>query len=106
MKIRKTLRYIADCGRGFWKKEPCLNHEEACKCWANPKFKTCKTCRHEILTPAYHDYITGQFDPIERDCAVDYDYDNWTPPVNDEGEVLADDLNMNCPLWVNASPSP
>ena len=45
MRIKKVLRYYADCGKGFWKKETCISHEENCMCWTNPKNKTCKTCK-------------------------------------------------------------
>ncbi len=42
---KKVLRYYSDCGRGFWKKPQALKHDQNCKCWKNPKFKTCLTCK-------------------------------------------------------------
>lgn len=44
MKTKRVTRYIADCGKGFWNKNTCEIHEENCKCWTNPAFRTCKTC--------------------------------------------------------------
>lgn len=45
MKTKKVTRYYSDCGRGFWKKNQALTHDENCKCWKNPKFKTCISCK-------------------------------------------------------------
>jgi hypothetical protein len=45
MIAKKVTRYYADCGRGFWKKSQALTHDENCKCWKNPKFKTCISCK-------------------------------------------------------------
>lgn len=45
MKSKKVIRYYADCGKGFWSKSSCLYHEKTCKCWKNPKNRTCKTCK-------------------------------------------------------------
>jgi hypothetical protein len=59
MKAKKVTRYYADhCGRGFWKKAAAIHHEEVCKCWINPKCKTCKTCKHGDFQPYESD--TGQ----------------------------------------------
>jgi hypothetical protein len=56
MKVRKATRYIADCGKGFWSKKDCLNHEDTCRHWTNPKMKTCKTCRHGCRDKGYEDH--------------------------------------------------
>lgn len=44
MIAKKVTRYYSDCGRGFWKKQQAITHDENCKCWKNPKFKTCISC--------------------------------------------------------------
>jgi len=44
MITKKVTRYHAECGKGFWNKASCLRHEKNCKCWNNPKNRTCKTC--------------------------------------------------------------
>ena len=44
MTSKKITRYYSECGRGFWKKDRCKSHELNCKCWKNPKFKTCLSC--------------------------------------------------------------
>ena len=46
---KKVIRYYCDCGKGFWKKEKCLSHEENCKSWKNPKFKSCLTCKFKNI---------------------------------------------------------
>ncbi len=45
MITKRVTRYYADCGRAWWTKKACLTHEKNCKCWTNPKHRTCKTCR-------------------------------------------------------------
>jgi len=45
MIIKKVTRYYSECGRGFWKKQKALTHDINCKCWKNPKFKTCMSCK-------------------------------------------------------------
>lgn len=45
MITKKVVRYYSDCGRGFWKKQQAVRHDENCKCWKNPKFKTCLSCK-------------------------------------------------------------
>lgn len=47
MKSKKVTRYYSDCGKGFWSKQKALTHEEYCKCWKNPIFKTCLSCKHK-----------------------------------------------------------
>ena len=49
MESKKVTRYYAECGRGFWKKRQALDHEKKCKCWKNPKFKTCISCKHKCI---------------------------------------------------------
>jgi hypothetical protein len=49
MKVKKVLRYYSDCGRGFWKKQQAITHDENCKCWKNPKFKCCLSCRFKNI---------------------------------------------------------
>ncbi|STZ28381.1 Uncharacterised protein [Myroides odoratus] len=49
MYSKKVIRYYSDCGRGFWKKHQAMTHDENCKCWKNPKFKTCLTCVNQCI---------------------------------------------------------
>lgn len=44
---KKVTRYYSDCGKGFWRKQQALTHDENCKCWKNPRFQTCLTCKHK-----------------------------------------------------------
>lgn len=82
---RKVKRYLADCGRGFWSKRTCLQHEQNCKCWTNPKYKTCKTCKH------------GRNDKEEGwQCNnPNFIYDKHFTPAHPKAE----DLCINCPVW-------
>ena len=49
MTSKKVIRYYSECGRGFWKKQSAITHDKNCKCWKNPKFKTCISCKHKDL---------------------------------------------------------
>lgn len=44
MIVKKVTRYYSECGRGFWKKQQAITHDINCKCWKNPKFKSCMSC--------------------------------------------------------------
>lgn len=46
MEAKKVLRYYSDCGKGFWKKQQAVTHDQNCKCWKNPKIKGCLSCTH------------------------------------------------------------
>jgi len=61
MKTKKVLRYYADCGKGFWKKVTALDHETSCKCWTNPRNKTCKTCKYGEKIPYEPDTGDGAY---------------------------------------------
>jgi len=47
---KKVTRYYSDCGRGFWKKQQALTHDKNCKCWKNPKFKSCISCKFKSFS--------------------------------------------------------
>lgn len=55
---KKVTRYYAECGKGFWKKSTALTHELNCKCWKNPKNKTCLTCKKAEHVVDHGDEIT------------------------------------------------
>ena len=47
MIAKKVTRYYSDCGRGFWKKQTAITHDQNCKCWKNPVLKSCLSCKHK-----------------------------------------------------------
>lgn len=100
MKSVKVNRYIAECGRGFWKKNLCLKHEDNCKCWKNPKYRTCLTCkwsktiRDSAGESPYEE--TWQY----RECQNPaFDESKFTP-VHEK----APDVCINCPIWETNKP--
>ncbi len=101
MKSKKVLRYYADCGRGFWKKGSCLGHEKRCKCWTNPKYKTCLTCKfHNLIKDS-----NGMEEPyrenfITRECNnANFDHDRDFRPAHEN----APDLCIDCEMWESKS---
>jgi len=99
MKSIRVTRYISECGRGYWNKSSCLSHELNCKCWKNPKYKTCKTCKF-----VHYAYNTNgmEHEPqyletwMELDCKNPlFDYDKHFKPAHEK----AQNLNINCPVW-------
>lgn len=97
IKAKKVLRYYTPCGRGFWKKQSAIKHEENCKCWTNPKFKTCKTCRHNLVSYDEDDYSIGyKGEGYTNECRIGVEYEGpeWTA-----AHEKAPDININCPKW-------
>jgi len=99
MKIRKATRFIADCGRGFWNKNACAEHETNCRCWTNPKHRTCLTCKY---TKKVNDSDGTEHDPRNlqkwtyRECTNEkFHQDIHFHPAHEN----APDLNINCSLW-------
>jgi len=91
MTSKKVLRYYCVCGRGFWKKEKCLQHEKTC--WGNPANRTCKTCRHGLQGDDEDDRYSG----TAYACFND---DYWTEHSRHTGpEKVAKYLSVNCPGW-------
>jgi len=72
MKTRRVTRYITDCGRGFWNKRQAETHETNCKCWTNPKNKTCKTCIYGMKMPDEPDVgVTSYWECNNEDISID-----------------------------------
>lgn len=99
MKTKRVTRYIADCGKGYWSKASCTQHEKNCKCWSNPKFKTCKTCK---FTKVVHDSNGMEHEPqylqtwTQIECQnPKFDYDKHFTAAHEKAE----DLCINCPVW-------
>lgn len=93
---KKVYRYYADCGKAFWTKRTCLNHESNCRCWNNPKFKTCLSCKHKKFTKNWDDTEHGTNEWIENDCLnPEFDYDKDFNSVHPNAEHIC----INCPKW-------
>jgi len=89
---KKVLRYYASCGRGYWSKKAAINHEENCKCWKNPKFKTCLSCKFKNFVRDSDGVQTW----TNNDCTnPKFDFDKMFRPVHEHAEHIA----MMCPVW-------
>lgn len=92
MRTKRVTRYYADCGRGFWTKKSCISHEGNCTCWANPKFKTCITCKHGERIYDSDDVHHWSFWQCNN---IKFVYDKHFTPAHEKAE----DLCINCPIW-------
>jgi len=90
MKTRKCTRYIADCGKGFWAKDTCLQHEENCKCWTNPKNRACKTCQYGNYASDEEDTGYGGFIECEHPTNID---------EHSGGPEGVDYISVNCGFY-------
>ncbi len=106
MKTKKVIRYYAECGKAFWNRLSCLNHEENCKCWKNPKYKTCLTCKHHEIV---NDTNGMEHEPhllhkwIENKC----NNEKFIHDIHfNEAHEKAPDLCINCTLWESNKFSP
>lgn len=80
--------YIADCGKKYHSRSGAIAHEKNCKCWTNPKHKTCLTC----------DWALNQ-DRRHMCFNEDFNKDIHFTPAHEN----APKLNINCPLWSHES---
>lgn len=39
-----VIKYKTDCGKFYSSAKAARSHESHCRCWKNPKIKTCMTC--------------------------------------------------------------
>lgn len=83
MEKKQITVFISDCGKKYFSQSGCKSHEKGCKCWTNPKHKTCLTCDH--YEGSSYEYF---------DCAKMSSHTPPTPP-----HVNAPNINANCPLW-------
>lgn len=95
MKTRKATRYIADCGKGFWSKKDCIDHEKVCTHWTNPKMKTCKTCIYGQREKGVEDH-----GPLGHESWDFWECKNLknTSDCHGGGPQGVDYLSVNCPF--------
>jgi hypothetical protein len=92
MKTKSVIHYIADCGRKYHTKKCCLSHELVCKCWTDPKYRTCKTCKFEHWAEDGDGYRSWRV----NDCKnPKFNYDIHFKQAHEK----APDLCINCTLW-------
>lgn len=106
MKMKRVSRFIADCGRGFWNKNSCTEHEINCKCWTNPKYRTCKTCKYKKIV---HDSNGMEHEPQYLHTWSQIECQN--PKFNYDihfhaAHKNAEDLNINCAIWESKNVPP
>ena len=95
MKIKKVLRYYSECGKGFWRKHQALTHEINCKCWKNPKFKTCITCKYKN--------IVDDSNGMEDEPSLLETFQSNLCEHSDKGISAHKDFDFirkNCPNWI------
>ncbi len=97
----EVTAYKCDCGKKYHTKSAAKRHELNCKCWTNPKFKTCKSCK---FCRVYEDSNGMEHQPQflhtwkQIECTNPlFDYDKHFTAAH----FKAQDLNINCPVWAN-----
>lgn len=95
----ETVAYKCDCGKKYHSKTSAKKHEANCKCWTNPKYKTCKTCvfSRQIRDSNGMEHDTRYLQTwTEWRCDnPEFNYDLHFTPAHEK----ASDLNINCSLW-------
>lgn len=100
MQKKQVTIFITDCGKKYFSQSGAKNHEGYCKCWSNPNFKTCVSCRFGNLI---NDSNGMESEPQflhtwkQWDCGNAYmDFDKYfTQAPNDTTNSLC----INCPKW-------
>lgn len=90
-----------ECGKNYFTKKAAYLHEKVCKCWTNPKWRTCKTCKFGKLTT--------DTNGMEREPQFLHTWMQWecsNPIFNEDlhftaAHEKAPDLNINYPVWEN-----
>jgi len=101
MEIRKVTRYYSECGRGFWKKKQAITHDINCKCWVNPKFQSCISCKlkdirtdNNGMQKEPHNLETWKFNNCE--------HSNSGVPIHKDFDYI----RKYCPKYLNKKPTP
>lgn len=90
MKAILITRFISDCGSEFRHKSSCIKHEKKCKCFSNPKYRTCLTCKFN------NGFIREDYDRY-RDCIHnEYNFDKLKPYLIPNTKTYD---CVNCPLY-------
>ena len=95
MKKRRCTRFIANCGKGFWTEEKCLNHEEICKCWSYPTNRACVTCKHKGSDSYTLDEQGEPVNPVITCDNPEFIYDTHF----NEASRKVPGMCINCPKW-------
>lgn len=99
MKTKKVLRYYSDCGKGYWKKQNAISHDENCKCWKNPKFKGCLSCKHK--------HFIKDSNGMEHETQYLQTWDMNNCKHSESGKpahVDYDHIRINCPFYEPKKP--
>lgn len=96
MIAKKVTRYYSDCGRGFWVKSKAIAHDKNCKCWKNPKFKTCITCKNKKIVK---DSNGMEHEPqfLQSWEVNNCKHSESGIPVHKDIEYI----RKNCPFWIS-----
>jgi len=81
----EVTAYKTDCGKVYQHKSSALTHEKKCRCWKNPKFRTCLSCRFKKNIPV--DFLGCTNDNLDTNIHFNAAHKN------------APNLNINCILW-------
>ena len=96
--------YKCDCGKNFFTKKAAQKHEISCKCWTNPKWRTCKTCKFGVQEwdsngmehEPHHLHKWKQWN-----CKnPEFNYDIHFTAAHEN----ASDLCVNCIKWASKKP--
>lgn len=104
--MKEIKAFQSDCGRIYKHKSSAISHDKKCKCWSNPKLKTCKSCVFGEL----HDFGGGMAtdDPYPIYFPSSYQWKcNHESPVyfdlsNPEFCLIGKEeymMNSNCQKW-------
>ncbi len=95
MKKVTVIMYQAECGNKYQSRTGCVSHEKRCKCFSNPRFRACHSCKFNAGLVSEDGYFY-------RDCKhPEYDFDTLNP-FNIPNTKSHDCIN--CPLYEPKEP--
>jgi hypothetical protein len=101
MYSKKVIRYYSDCGRGFWRKATAIAHDNNCKCWKNPKIKSCLTCK-------FKNFVTDS-NGMEHEPQYLQTWSENACEHSESGVAVHpefDQIRKHCPNWVSKTNNP
>lgn len=90
-----VVMYAANCGKKYQSRSGCVAHEKVCKCFTNPKFRACHSCK-------FNGGLESEDGERYRNCLhPDWDYDRMKP-FNIPNTATFDCIN--CPFHKSKNP--
>jgi hypothetical protein len=96
MEKRQVTRFYAVCEKEYRTVAGAKAHERVCKCFTNPKFRACNTCKHNNgVVKDGDEYQSWAYVDCIHPTSQEIDFDKFKIPNSTISSCV------NCPSWEN-----